>query len=378
MTVDLALLGGGLANGLLAYRLATTRPEVSFALIEKGTRIGANHTWCFHESDVSPAVFEWLQPLISYRWSKYRVTFPQYTREIEGTYCCVTSDDFHKRLSSVLKDRIFLSTSGDIDSAAPHSLKVDGAPTFSSRAVVDGRGFAPVAGQDIGYQKFFGHEVELASAHGISSPQLMDARIEQEDGFRFIYVLPFSPTRLLLEDTCYSDSPELSVPKFRARLEAYAQQQGFQVDRVVREEAGALPIVLGGQRIRQQHPCIGLKGGFFNAATGYSFATAAQVADRIARLPSLDNVSLTRSLEAFSSSHWQSQAFFRILNRMLFRSGLPHLRMQVIEAFYRNSSPLVARFYAGNLTLADKLNILIKGAPTVPMLPAMRAAMGFR
>ena len=39
MSVDLALVGGGLANSLIAYRLRATRPELRLALIEQAEAV---------------------------------------------------------------------------------------------------------------------------------------------------------------------------------------------------------------------------------------------------------------------------------------------------------------------------------------------------
>ena len=47
-------VGGGLANSLIAYRLAQTRPELE-PLIVEAERLGGNHTWCFHATDLTPA-----------------------------------------------------------------------------------------------------------------------------------------------------------------------------------------------------------------------------------------------------------------------------------------------------------------------------------
>ena len=47
MTLSVALVGGGLANCLLALRLRARRPGVSLTLIESGDRLGGNHTWSF-------------------------------------------------------------------------------------------------------------------------------------------------------------------------------------------------------------------------------------------------------------------------------------------------------------------------------------------
>ena len=51
---DLILAGGGLANGLIAWRLHTLRPGLRILLLEASERIGGNHTWSFHDGDLTP------------------------------------------------------------------------------------------------------------------------------------------------------------------------------------------------------------------------------------------------------------------------------------------------------------------------------------
>ncbi len=46
----------------------------------------------------------------------------------------------------------------------------------------------------------------------------MDACTEQADGFRFLYVLPFTRQHLLVEDTCFSDDPRIDEQAFLARI----------------------------------------------------------------------------------------------------------------------------------------------------------------
>ena len=57
---------------------------------------------------------------------------------------------------------------------------------------------------DLGWQKFVGREVRLAAPHGLERPIVMDACVDQQDGYRFVYCLPFAQDRLLIEDTYYS------------------------------------------------------------------------------------------------------------------------------------------------------------------------------
>jgi lycopene beta-cyclase len=60
-------------------------------------------------------------------------------------------------------------------------------------------------------------------------PIVMDATVEQHDGYRFVYCLPFSPTELFVEDTYYSDGPEIDRDLLRDRIGDYAAAQGWQI-----------------------------------------------------------------------------------------------------------------------------------------------------
>ncbi len=73
---DLILVGGGLANGLIAWRLRQLRPEIDLLLIEAGAQAGGNHTWSFHQDDLT-AEQQWIAPLVAHRWPGYEVRFPR-------------------------------------------------------------------------------------------------------------------------------------------------------------------------------------------------------------------------------------------------------------------------------------------------------------
>ena len=89
--VDLAILGGGLAGGLVALALTRRRPEVRLAVIEPAG-LGGNHVWSHFARDVDPTA-EWLvEPLISYRRPAYDVAFPAHRRTLEVPYRSITSE----------------------------------------------------------------------------------------------------------------------------------------------------------------------------------------------------------------------------------------------------------------------------------------------
>ena len=58
--------------------------------------------------------------------------------------------------------------------------------------VIDARGAGDLDALDLGWQKFVGREVRLAAPHGLDRPIVMDACVDQPDGYRFVYCLPFA------------------------------------------------------------------------------------------------------------------------------------------------------------------------------------------
>ena len=47
---DVAIVGGGLAGGLIALALRRQRPDLDVRIVESGTRLGGNHLWSFFAS----------------------------------------------------------------------------------------------------------------------------------------------------------------------------------------------------------------------------------------------------------------------------------------------------------------------------------------
>jgi len=375
---DLILAGGGLANGLIAWRLAAARPELRILLLEQDDHLGGNHTWSFHASDLTDAQRAWIAPLVSWRWPGYQVVFPALSRTLDGAYCSILSDDFARVLEPALGAA--LRTGTRIAAVHPTRVELAGGETLHARAVIDGRGPGPGTDRHLalGYQTFLGQEVRLAAPHGLAAPIIMDASVAQQGGYRFVYVLPFGPDRLLIEDTHYIDSAARDPGQLRANIRAYAQARGWEIEAVLREEHGALPIVLAGDVERfwddlRGQPSAGLRAGLFHFTTGYSLPHAARLADAIAAMRELAAPALFDAIRAEARAEWDRQGFFRLLNRMLFLAGSPDARWRVMQKFYQLPPSLIAHFYAGRLNLADKARIL-SGKPPVPVLQALSAA----
>ena len=376
---DLILVGGGLANGLIALRLAMRRPEVRVAIVEGAERLGGNHVWSSFDTDIHKPQRDWTARLYTKHWKGYSVRFPAFRRRLDTGYASVTGARLDCELRGVVPaERLLLGTPAA--EVSPTRVTLTDGRALTANAVIDGRGAAPSAHLDLRWQKFLGQEVELAAPHGLTQPVVMDASVAQQDGYRFVYVLPFGPRSLLIEDTYYSDGPELDAETLRRRIADYAAAHGWAIERVIREEQGVLPIALGGDikafwaEGAPGVPRVGMRAALFHPTTGYSFPDAVALADRIADLKQLDAVHLYATARRYSERKWRERGFYRMLNRMLFDAAEPPERYRVLERFYRLNEGLVARFYAGRSTFEDKARILI-GKPPVPIGRAVRVLM---
>jgi len=374
---DLILAGGGLANGLTAWRLRQRRPELRILLLESAERIGGNHTWSFHDSDLTRDEWAWIAPIVTQRWPRYEVDFPQLKRTLEGGYASIASSDFARIIGKDLGG--CLRTGAQITGLTPTTVTLASGEALTARAVIDGRGPRATRHMSLGYQTFLGQELRLSAPHGLTAPVIMDASVEQQGGYRFVYLLPFGPDRVLVEDTHYVDSAAWEPERLRANITAYVAARGWQVAQVEREEHGSLPIVLAGDfdaywNELAGQPCAGLRAGLFHPTTGYSLPHAVRLADRIAGLDAFDAPLLFAAVRDEARRAWDGQRFFRLLNRMLFLAGRPEARWRVMQRFYRLPAPLIARFYAGRLHLGDKARLL-SGKPPVPVGEAFSAAI---
>lgn len=373
---DIIILGGGLAGGLAALSLARERPDLDVLLIEPAVRIGGNHLWSYFGSDIAAEDRGLVEPLIGHRWPSYDVSFPAHDRHIRQPYHTIASERLDETVRAFLRpDRIIRAAAVSV---APTTVDLEDRSKLTATAVLDTRGLDSSAALKGGWQKFVGQLLRIPGGHGVDRPIVMDATVDQSDGYRFVYCLPFSPTDIFVEDTYYSDTPDLNRAQLSDRIAAYARSRGWDVEDVKREEAGVLPVVTGGDFDRfwpsqDQVARGGVRGGFFHPLTSYSLPDAVRFAGWLGRDAPLDE-RLGPATRQRAATHWAKGRFDRMLARMLFRAAAPAERYKVLERFYRLPTNLIERFYAGQSTTWDRMRILA-GKPPVPINRAVRAIL---
>lgn len=370
---DVVLAGGGLACCLVALRLAQGGTRV--LLVEGGPQICGNHTWSFHLTDLPADDLDRLAPVIAHRWPGQKVIFPRFERTLTTGYASITSDTLREAVYR--SDAIEVRENCRIAELAADHVMLDDGTRLDAACIIDGRGFEPAEALKQGFQKFVGLELELDRPHGETVPTIMDASVDQQDGYRFFYVLPLSPTRVLIEDTRYSDGGDLDFDALHSDILAYAANRAWVVSKSIRSEKGVLPVTLAHdaerfwQGIAPDTAPIGLRAGLSHPTTGYSLPMAVEVANLITGLDMpLTTRDVRRAIYDYAIGRNRDHSFFRLVNRMLFEAAEPDKRYLVLQRFYSLRQPLIERFYAGRVRLDDKIRVLV-GKPPVPIHRAL-------
>lgn len=372
----LIIAGGGLSGTLTALAFAE-RADVDLTLLEAGPALGGTHTWSYYDTDLSTSGRALVEPLVAHRWPGYDVRFAKLARTFTTPYRSITAASLDQAARARLGTRVRLGT--PVVALDERGVDLADGTRLDADAVLDARGPRALAGLVLRHQTFLGREVRLEAPHGLTRPTIMDATVDQHDGYRFVYLLPFGPDRLLIEDTYYTDQPAIARDRLTERIAAYAKARGWTIAEVLGEEEGSLPLVLAGDPEAMWADAappggavpIGLRVGLFHPVTSYSLPVAAAMALSLADCAEVTTSALRERVHRIATRHFANTGFERLLNRMLFLAGRPEERHRILERFHRLPQPLVERFYAGRLKRADQVRILA-GKPPVPITGALR------
>lgn len=305
MRADLVIAGAGCAGLSLAVQIALQArrrgrrcPRV--VLVEPRTRYVRDRTWCYWRFADHP-----FSPAVSHRWTRWLVRANSRT-VVRGSarhpYEHLPADGFYAMSQEILAGcpEIELRLGCEVLAIAERGDEVEvttSTGTLRTPLLCDSRPPAPTrpkAGEEVDLlQHFVGWEVEAPRA--VFDPEtavLMDFAVIQARGLHFMYVLPFSPTRALVESTYISPVP-LAGNCYEDDLRDYLRRRyvlAADEVAVTRCEQGAIPMTTRPAQTRRGPRVIhlGIRGGLARGATGYAFQaiqrfSAALAAELLAR-----------------------------------------------------------------------------------------------
>lgn len=392
-SVDVLILGAGLAGTSLALHLGREGFSGTIALVDARRDFSGEARWCCWGEIPAP-----LDEAVTHRWSSWRVGNGFGDGARQALQHCQSQPyseihapaffaRFHARLASSAGVSLVLGQSAGGWSESGGRVQIstgEGAARtdWDAGRVFDARGLemarlrrltdSTARGREIAWtQKFVGQILRFDTpTFDPETVTLMDFDVPQSArGVRFAYVLPFSDRHALVEMTAFSpvavDESELVgvLNGYAARLGRNAQIEGW--------ERGEIPMNTRALRplIGERSMAIGAVGGAIRAATGYGFGRTQAQTQSIAR-------ALVRGENPSSPlltprSRLQS-AKFGALDTIFLRAldtGPDFARDCFLRLFEQVSPPALTRFLGETSTMRDEV-ALIGALPKLAFLGA--------
>ena len=355
----LLIAGGGLAGSLVALAMAKKRPEVPILLVEEGESFGGGRTALLFESEIEEDDRWVVEPLLEHVWEGYYVAFPEQSRKLKGRCFALRPADIDRLVRETLRPDQYRTGTKAV-AVRDDELVLLGGERIKADAALDARGAANLSMLELGWLKTFGREYEFSAPHKVDRPVLMDATVDQSNGYRFVRCTPFSETRLLVEHCSYSGAPEVDASASAERLEAYVAIRRWKDGRAEREEGHVLPVAIGGDfsafwRVGGARVAkLGLRGGFFHPTTGSTLADAVRNAAILTQQREFSGAALHDLFEAEAAALWRKRELQRGFNAALLGAEDPRA---VFDQFYRLDPALIARFIAGRTGVLDRVRL---------------------
>jgi lycopene beta-cyclase len=373
---DYIIAGGGLSGLSLAYHInQTTLRDKSILIIDQDTKTQNDRTWCFWE--MGDGFFE---PVVRQKWNKVYFHGTDFSALLDigdYSYKCIQGIDFYNFVKADLSKNPNVSFKQERIERVKDVSNGGFVITDQSQYVADYVFDSTYAlkqnlpKQHNLLQHFKGWEIVTTEpVFDVTCPTMMDYRVPQRGlGVRFMYVLPQSSTRAMVEYTVFSDQL-LPQEEYEAELKNYIadflQIKNYTIAHV---EFGIIPMTdeLTPNRVGDHVMRIGTSGGNVKASTGYAFQRTQRFSSQIvSRL--LENKAPFHSSKTIKN-HFKNWLDSVLLNVLLKERALGK---DVFTALYKNNpTPALFAFLDEDSTVWQDLKIM----STVPLWAFTKAAV---
>ncbi|MCG8373791.1 MAG: lycopene cyclase family protein [Balneolales bacterium] len=294
-TYDIIIAGAGLAGLSLAYYLSKEGYKGNVLITDSSFAPHNKKTWCFWNKTKPP-----FKNLIYKQWRKTffsALDFDAFLYMKDFTYYAIRESDFKEYVLRKLKrhSNFHLLEEAVLDFSTSKKKAV--MVTKNSDTYIADYIFQSIFNPDSAKKKrlkypllqhFYGLEVEIPdNAFDAEAFTIMDIDESFEDGFAFMYVLPFRHNCALFEYTVFSKKT-LKKKDYKKKIREYLYEKyGYEKNEyaIHRKEFGKIPM-----DDRPYDPFldkgiynIGTVGGFTKPSTGYTFTRVQEYTQQLAR-----------------------------------------------------------------------------------------------
>ena len=294
------IIGAGAAGLSLCDALLARGITDEIVILDQKLAFTDDRTWCFWNT---PHPFRGFAAHCWPRWDVVQGDGHTASQTSScGGYACLRGADFYAAVCRTIQRsaNVTLKLGCAIESLRAEADRVvvtgAGGAAWEAGYVFDSRP-RPLLSSGLSFsQRFFGQFIRTSTpVFDPSRCTLMDFRASQNNGLHFLYVLPFSPTEALVENTYIQpvSAGKITPDLHRQEISAYlAETRSLKTFEVQREEAGAIPMTAQPFPKRQGRVFfIGTAGGCSKPSSGYTFTRiqeqCRQIADAV-QLGTLD------------------------------------------------------------------------------------------
>ena len=374
--MDIAILGAGCSGASLAYFLADAGFPGRIHVFDRRTDFSRSQRWC----SWGP-VPKRLSGLVSASWDRWRIVSGDV--EVlcslpERPYLHVHAPEFYERIHDRLRHHpnVRLHLGFSVESVTPAGLRgeirrvatdfgdydvdlvFDGRPPAESMEAAHGSGEISLL------QSFAG--LVVASSEAAFDPDtatLMDFGAGDSPELSFVYVLPFSPHRALVESTAFS-AGAIAYEEHERRVADYLDRLGVGAYTVESRERGCIPMTTRKlpRTSDERHIMIGAAGGATRPSSGYAFVHILRQSESLAG-------SLMRGEHTWRRPIRRKYGLLDAVFLDVLEDSPALARESFVRMFARVPTAALVRFLSGDSILRDDL-AMIAALDKMPFLAA--------
>jgi lycopene beta-cyclase len=370
---DYIIAGAGCAGLSLAVHMIHSGKftDKKILIVDKEEKKKNDRTWCFWETE--PGLFE---PVVYHKWKQVWFHGEGFSKLLPLSpyeYKLVRGIDFYNHCFELISkqsniDVHYGEVKEIINDGQSATLTLNG-KTISSEYIFNSILFEKPALKKNEYyllQHFKGWIIETDKpAFDPGEATLMDFRTDQQQGTTFVYVMPFSETKALVEYTLFSEKL-LDTDQYDEGLKKYISEI-LRIDayKITETEFGIIPMTnhlfpLNDGNIIH----IGTAGGQTKASSGFTFRFIQKHSAAIVERLSSGQHPAGKPIK--SKYHF----FDSVLLNILYHKTVPGKKIFTV-LFKKNKPQQVLRFLDNESSLQDELKII----SSLPAMPFLKAAL---
>jgi len=364
---DYIIAGAGCAGYSLLYHLLQDPIlcKKKILVLDANFNKGNDRTWCFWEDQAGP-----FESIVCKKWSNIEVLKGSMHRSLPTApfeYKMIQGIDFYQYVSD------FAKGFDNVEWVASKILSIDSINASSARVNWEGGSanaefvFSSINGERIQsklWQHFKGIVVEFDNAvFDDTVARLMDFNVPQMDATAFMYLLPLTDKKALVEYTLFSPTILASV-EYDHVLDAYMEEHYKGVAyQIQHSEIGAIPMT--SKKLTSNDGgvvSIGTMGDAVKASTGYAFQFIQKQTQQIVSQLKF-NQALNPAVHNTRHQFYDAVLLYILENQKMAGDEI------FARIFKKNTAATVFKFLSNTSSLLDDIKIMTS-LPTQIFLPA--------